>query len=243
MIKNKSGSHVGVVVSFVIFITFLFFLYSILEPVTSRERDKQYLLDYLKLSLIEDSTENFTTMTINIENPVGPQSCLNLQQMIGDDRIPEYMVNHLIFKTSEETFTYQRNDPNIRVNTGKNFVGLLKVYYSEEITPLPYDGVPGCSPKNYPIGFVKTYKEIFESKLEDLNDSYYADYEGLKAELGIPKGTEFSFYLLDGEKNIVFSAENGAPPETTSVYIEEVPIQYMDNQGSMSFGFLRIKVW
>ena len=52
-IISKKGSHVGVVVSFVIFVTFLVFLYTIVQPATVREKDRQYLLDYLTLNLIE----------------------------------------------------------------------------------------------------------------------------------------------------------------------------------------------
>ena len=54
--KNRKGSHVGVVVSFVVFVTFLVFLYLIIQPATIRERDKQYILDYLKLNLVSNST-------------------------------------------------------------------------------------------------------------------------------------------------------------------------------------------
>ena len=39
-IKSKKGSHVGVVVSFVIFVTFLIFLYTIIQPATVREKDR-----------------------------------------------------------------------------------------------------------------------------------------------------------------------------------------------------------
>ena len=118
---GKRGSHVGVVISFVIFVTFLAFLYSILQPTTIRERDRQYVLDYLSLNLIGNATGNMTTMLVNVDEPVSPQSCVNLQQIINDDEIPEYMISNLAFQTSEEAFTYEVNSPNIRVNTGNGF--------------------------------------------------------------------------------------------------------------------------
>jgi len=240
---NKKGSHVGFVVSFVIFITFLIFLYAILQPTITRDRGKNYILGFLSFNFINSSSSEVTTMTINVEEPVGPQSCINLQQIVDDDKIPEYMVDHLLFKTDEETFTYQKNLPNIRVNTGNGFQGILNVYYSEKITPLPYDGVSGCSPKNYPLGVIKTYTEVFESNIEELYDSYYAEYGELKLQLGIPEGTEFSFILYDAERNIIYEAKNEDPPETQSVYSEEIPIEYIDGEGQLKFGFLVITVW
>jgi len=243
MIKDRRASHVGVVVSFVIFITFLFFLYSILEPVTNRERDKQYILDYLKLSLIEESTENYTSVTI-VVNSATTKTCINIQN-IADDEIPPGVRDKLIIKNEEgDTLQYEIQGQGIEIKTGTGFVGILKVYYSDEISN-SQTSIGGCDPKPYSVGIIKTYNEIFESKLEDLNESYYADYEGMKIEIGVPKGTEFSFYLYDGEKTEppILSAEKSTPPETTSVYIEEVPIQYMDGEGNINFGFLRIKVW
>ncbi len=242
-IRNKKGSHVGVVVSFVIFVTFLIFLYTMLQPITVREKGREYILDYLTLNLLGEATGNMSTMIINVEEPVGPQSCLNLQQIINDAEIPEYMVEHLIFKTDEETFTYEVNDPNIRVNTGNGFQEVITVIYSESITPLPYDGAPGCSPKNYPIGYVRTFSEIFGTKMYDLNTTYYFEYEGLKAHLGIPEGTEFNFYVLDGARNPIISAEMYDVPTDRSVYVEETPIQYLNEDGNMIFGFLLVKIW
>ncbi len=246
-INNKKGSHVGVVVSFVIFITFLVFLYTIIQPVTVRERDKQYILDYLTLNLMGDATGNMSTMIINVEEEVQPQTCLNVKDIIGDesDQIPEYMIDHLIFKTSEEKFTYERNSNSIRVNTGIGFIGIITVIYSESIVPLEYDGVPGCFPKNYPVGYVRTFSEIFETKIYELNESYYVSYEGLKAHLGLPPGTEFNFYIYDSKRSKppIISAENYEPPTDRSVFVEEVPLQYVDEDGNIIFGFLLIKIW
>jgi len=244
-IISKKGSHVGVVVSFVIFVTFLIFLYTIIQPATARERDKSYILDYLILNLIGNSTGEMTTMIINIDERVDPQPCLNVKKIIGeeDDQISEYMVEHLVFKTSEETFTYEKNSDNIRVNTGNGFQGIITVIYSEEITPLPYDGSSGCFPKSYRVGYVRTFSEIFETKMYELNESYYADYKGLKIALGIPSGTEFNFYILDSLRNVIISAKIQEPPTDRSVFVQETPIQYSDENGNKMFGFLKVEVW
>ncbi len=244
-IISKKGSHVGVVVSFVIFVTFLVFLYTIIQPVTVREKDKSYILDYIALNLLGNTTGNMSTMIVNVLEPVGPQPCVNLKQIINDQQISEYMLEHLIFQTSEETFTYDVNDLNIRVNTGLGFQGVITVFYSDDIIPLPYDGPSGCSPKNYPVGYVKTFSEIFETKMYKLNETYYVNYEGLKVELGIPEGTEFNFYIYNSQRSEppIIKAEIQEPPTDRSVFVEETPIQYIDENGNTLFGFLKIEVW
>lgn len=48
----KKGSHVGMMISFVIFVTFLVFLYSILQPVIKIRQNKELVLDSLKTELV-----------------------------------------------------------------------------------------------------------------------------------------------------------------------------------------------
>ena len=54
MQKKKGGTHVGFILSFVIFVTFLIFLYSMLIEPTKTNQDKQYLLENLRINLIEN---------------------------------------------------------------------------------------------------------------------------------------------------------------------------------------------
>ena len=60
---NKRGSHVGVILSFAIFITFMVFLYFIIEPAIRIQGDKQNILDNLERELLEKFSANLTTYT------------------------------------------------------------------------------------------------------------------------------------------------------------------------------------
>ena len=244
-IKNKRGSHVGVVVSFVIFVTFLVFLYTIIQPVTVRERGKDYILEYLTLNLVENSTGEIISMVINVLEPIAAgKECLTLQNILASEdpapegEIPLSMAEHLSFTANGESFLYERSGQGFIVNVGLDFQGPITITYAEEIIPLPYESVGGCDPHSYPTGYVKTYSEIFESGLIGLNESYYVDYEGLKAELGIPEGTEFNFYVYDSLRSeIIISAEIQEPPTDGSVFVEETPITYANEDGNILFGF------
>ena len=238
--KNKRGSHVGFVVSFVIFITFLVFLYAVLQPTVTRDRSKSYVLDYLALNLINASTSEVTTVTVLVSETNKP--CVNLQN-IGESIIPSNLRDNLIIRDSSGTsLEYQEQGQGILVGVGDGFSGIITIYYSEDIINAPGD-LGGCDPHSDPIGVVKTYEEFLESNLLELNESYYLNYEGLKAELGLPEGTEFSFSLLDGDRVEIFKAEIEPPPDTQSVYVQETPIQYIGKDGKLKFGFLVIRVW
>jgi len=251
-IISKKGSHVGVVVSFVIFVTFLVFLYTIIQPSTVRERDKSYILDYITLNLIGNSTGEITTMIVNVVEPIlEGKECINLQNIITSDipppegYVPEYLVDHISFTAFGESFRYERSGQGFLVNIGGEFTGIITITYSEEIIKLPYVSVGGCDPHSYPTGYIKTFSEIFETKMYELNESYYTDYEALKIALGIPSGTEFNFYIYDSLRSEppIISAKIQEPPTDRSVFVQETPIQYSDENGNKMFGFLKVEVW
>lgn len=242
-IKNKKGSHVGVVVSFVVFVTFLVFLYIIIQPITVREKDKSYILDYITLNLMENSTGNTTTMTIFIEDSV-PKECIKIQSIVAD--IPDN--EDLLFKNNEgDTLTYAISGGGFLVEVGTDFDGLLKIFYSDALGNSL--GNPSCTGSTPITGveptLVRTFSEIFETKMYELNETYYANYDGLKVELGVPEGTEFNFYIYDSQRSKppIIKAEIQLPPTDRSVFVEETPIQYIDENGNTLFGFLVVKVW
>jgi len=252
--KNKKGSHVGVVVSFVIFVTFLVFLYVILHPVTAREREKQYILDYLILNILGESEGNLTTMIINVEYPVHHnKDCLNLNQILlsegeplEEGKIPFEMWGHLSFTSNGTQYSYYiKNKNNLYVGVPPLFQGILTVVYSEDITPDPADDLSNCDPHAYPLGYIRTFSEIFETKIHELEEEYYDNYEGLKAFLGLPEDTNFNFYVYDSERNEppIIECKIQEPPTTISVFVEETPIQYTDESGNKMFGFLIVEVW
>jgi len=195
--RNKRGSHVGFVISFVIFITFLVFLYAILQPTITRERSKVYVLDYLSFNLINASSSEVTTLTINVLGPTGTgnQNCLNMQSF---PEIPDEEKDNLLFKDiSDVVFPYEvRGNGDVWIETGTDFVGIITVFYSEDLNSSPLSTAQGCNPKSNTIGVVKTITEVLEGNIIELKDKYIANYEGLKDDLGIPEGTEFSFKLL-----------------------------------------------
>lgn len=239
---NKKGSHVGVVVSFVIFVTFLIFLYTMLQPITVKERGREYILDYLTLNLLGEATGNLTTMVIHIDEEVNPPfTCVQLQNF--NQHLDRSLWGNLLFNDPDgNEITYEERNNKIYVNTGTGFSGILTVYYSENIIG-EQESMSPCSPHETNVGYIRSFSELFGTKMYELKDEYDLNYEGLKAHLGIPEGTEFNFYVLDGARKPIISAEMYKIPTDRSVYVEETPIQYLNEDGNMIFGFLLVKIW
>ena len=231
---NKRGTHAGVILSFLIFVTFLAFLYSITQPVTRISRDKLDLLDYLKVELLREFSEDLSKATINITESGG---CISINtgdldsQLIGlgivvkepdGSKVPAYI-----------------NGDKTEINYN---IGLLELYYSKEFSfGISLDE---CSSRGYEIKLIRTTEEIFNSTIirigEEIktNSTYYGE---LKSKLGASQDDEFGFIFKDGEGNEIISAN--IKNVSVDIYSEEIPIQYINNEANINPGFLSIRVW
>ncbi len=232
---NRKASHVGVVLSFVIFITFIIFLYSITEPATTVDRGKEDLLEYLKTELIRDFSADMTTETILIKDSV-VSDCVRIDTEDGDLTT--------IAKDEETGNILESYFDGNKVEIKRNSATNLKVYYSEEF-PEIYSSL-GCTDLNeedYEFGLVRTMEEIFESRI--LNFSNFINnsqgYDSIKEEYNIPPGSEFGFAFEDGNRNVLVETQD--KDVSTDIYVNEVTIQYIDNEANIKPGFIRIKVW
>ena len=237
--KNQRGSHVGIALSFVVFITFLIFLFSILEPAIKTQEDKESLLDYLETELIENFVENMTTFTIKINEPINPnKDCVKVQNVLGEITNEKDLV---IKNESKDILNYSVQGNSLIIGTGKNFKGFLKFYYSDELGSSPAFEGGGCEPiTNIIVGLIKTETRIFETIIEDLIKQYDDYYELLKEELKIPAGSEFGFSFTYSDGTIIGTEEKEI---STSIYAEEILIQYIDEEANILSGLLNIKVW
>lgn len=230
--KTKRGSHVGTVLSFVIFVTFLVFLYSVIEPAIKTQGDKQFLLDYLETKLTEKCSANLIRVTItNSSNPTG-YDCLKVDntelEVLGLDSIVKDENNNFINSNSLNGF--------LKIAwTGETF---FKVYYSEESFKDFPTSNNNCADSI--IESVRTKEYIFETKVIKLKEEYESDYENLKDELKIPDGSEFSFSFTYSNGTIIGIGEKEV---STSVYAKKIPIQYIDEEANVLLGFITIKVW
>ncbi|MBS3071122.1 hypothetical protein J4407_02370 [Candidatus Pacearchaeota archaeon] len=245
---RKKGTHIGFVISFVMFVTFFLFLYSFLIGPKIVSDGKKNILDDVKKKLVEDLySEEFTTMTIIITPATGGgnQECIKLT---GGDAKPILeqtdIINILKIKDSEDNIIgYSIQGGQILIGEIDNrYEGILKVYYGSLVSRSPeYGGNPNCKNVNADTGLIKSDSQIFESRIIELIERYESDYEGLKEELGIPLGTEFTF-SFERSDGVVLSPSS-EEPIAVNIYSTEIPVQYVSDDATILFGKLTIKVW
>ena len=243
IMKYKRGSHVGVVLSFLIFITFLFFLYVTVAPAIKIKEDKKFILNYLKIELIKKLSEDLTSITIVIDKTV-EEGCVELE-----DFTKEVLVNStLIVKDNIGNILeaqISQNNRDLFINRGDNKTDFFKIHVSKEFDEIEEGSMNQCEKlekddEGYKIGSIKVTKYLFETKIIELKNLSDYDYDSLKKDLNISGGNEFGFDFIYDNGTII---ETKTGETKTNIYIEEIPVQYIDKEANILQGIIRIKVW
>ncbi len=227
-IKGKKASHVGMVLSFVIFVTFLVFLYSIIQPATKTEKTKKDLVSFLKNELVNELSSDVTIATINTKS----KNCIKI------DFIPGTESFGFIAKDPETKKILESFSVDSKIIIKNNNAELVKVFFSEEFEK--NSGEDESCEETYELGLVRTETYLFESKIKNMINNFKENYIEIKNKLKIPPGSEFGFSFIDFQGEVISTPEKEV---SVDIYVEEIPIQYLDEQANIKSGFLSIKVW
>jgi hypothetical protein len=253
---NKRGTHVGVILSFIIFVTFIVFLLTAINPVLNTGEDKESLLDYMGAKIRENTSSNFTTITVSIlDNSPSIQNCIRLKDFLFDLTfvgiiIPpaDLIVKNANFNIEEAYYSSALGtggDANaIRINRGNKESRFFRVYYSPEFNVLPETS---CNPLSeldkttgYEIGSIQTGRYVFKKNILALIDTYNSDYGELKNFFNVPPGSEFGFTFVESGSTKTTATQTSKAPE---IYVKETPVQYIDEQANVLSGFINLEVW
>ncbi len=233
---RKRGSHVGMVLSFVVFITFLFLLWTVLSPAVNVEQGKKNLLNYLKISLIDNLSVNVTIATIRINEGVSKNAdCFEIDDFGYNGKVQ-------VKDEISGDVTSDNSGGKLKISWDEN-KKFYKIYYSAEIKGIPVS-LFGCrallKESEYVVGSVAASKYISESELNNLKQNYDNDYERLKLKYNFPNESEFDFQFTSEGITIVEAIKEQT---AQNVYAEEIPVQYVDDNANINYGFLKLRVW
>ncbi|MFH1503451.1 MAG: hypothetical protein ABIE36_02235 [Candidatus Diapherotrites archaeon] len=239
--EDKKGSHVGIMISFVIFVTFLIFVYAIIQPTITSQKDKESVLDFLELGVTDKISSDMTTGTVHLINSVN-QNCIELDGIItalgiGDNiAVRNYLGNYL------NSYLSSSDSNDLKIQRASTSDNLLKISYSEafgEIGPSSLSCVRLTKGSGYNLGLTKTQKYIFETKMTELIEEY-SNYNTLKSELNLPEGVDFGYGIILTNGTEIYTNEE---EPSTNIYIKETPIFYVDRDGNIQMGYLKTKIW
>lgn len=227
--KDKKGmEHVEVVISFLIFVTFVTFLFVFLNPFKQRgvsdsvsEAIQEKIQDYGKIDFL------YTSVNVNLTRVTG--SCFNIENLSNSKVIV-------------------KNASGIRVNAAQsaNRINIQKseefyfIFYSSMFTEQgTFSSCTSLNAAEYKIGSVQSIDVYSLNKFITLNASYHSDYESLKGSLGIEN--DFGFVIKDVQGNEIVRALKKAT--MVNIKAVELPVPFIDENANIEVKILSIYLW
>ena len=245
VIKNCRGSHIDVVISFVIFVIFLGFLYSIISPIKIKE-DKETTLNYLEKEMIEKMSANLTSSSTKVD---AFHDCFEIHNIVNNSAL-----NIIVLDINNTPVRFAINDVGqdryIRID-GHTSKRNFKVYYSSEnFSKLSlnesctfeigtYNAEFGENDPIKTVGLVRVEKYVFETKVRKILEDATV-YNEIKDDFNLPYGTNFDFRFKFADGNVV-GREN--KDIKGNVYVREVFVPYMNKTAGINYGTLYVRVW
>ena len=270
--KKRGGTHVGVILSFVIFVTFLIFLYTTIQPAVKLNKDKQIVLDLLKEEIISSVSAELTNAVIKAKITIEPPptgmsiDCISLlsdgspENFIAGIQGKSIVVRQIETSTGIETIqpyllstSYLKIGLKSSISAGSSADVSFKIDYADE--PFEPTGAVSCtSTKN--LNYIattplsdNTYTIGF---IKTSNYAFKTKVDEFKTsyEAGYNNLKQQLDIPSDTEFIFIFTDEETgeivqpAEKETrASIYSKEIPVQFINQIASINSGTLTIKVW
>ncbi|SRR3972149_3598933 len=236
--NNKKGSHVGFVISFVLFVTFIIFVYVILSSRVDFGQEKANSLSYVKAEIINRVSENLTSVSIAIGQQ-NPQSCVQLTDFFSKTGLGDRFV---VADDSGNVLPSGKGGNDLFIERNNNL--FFRVYGSEEFNSSG-GALNNCQPLNensqgYILGLSRDSREIFESKVLELFENYTENYEALKIDMKISSVDEFGFRFTYSNGTEIKIPEKNV---TINVYADRTAVQYIKADATRESGFIDTIVW
>jgi hypothetical protein len=227
---NKRGTHVEIIISFIIFIAFIIFIFSTIKSPISKQEDKKNIFEGIQAGIIDRVSSDMTTAVVELGAGVG--NCVNLNNIISDLGIG---TNIVVKDYLGESVQSSVSGSSLNINRVRTSDTLFKIYYSTEFPELATSSA--CSVIGSETGLTKTNKYVFESNFVELVNE---DYLQIKNDLNVPNGVNFSYGLIRSDGTILERAQGEL---STNMYVQETPVEYVDLQGSIKEGYLKTIIW
>ena len=223
---NKKGSHVSMILSFIIFVVALLFIYVIVSATILRAEPVKNEISHLEENVLKAITSEVWVLRFS-EEDLSP-SCFSLSK-------PESLEGEsaIAFNDSGQINSSISGDE-ILVDGGSSFV---KIYFSNLITNED-SSLSGCI-SIFPDS-VRKEKVISEAQILNLMANFSNNYTKLKEELEVPTSMELDLY---------FEYQNGTTigeikkDPSSEVYSKELNLFFLSKSASNEGGKLRIKIW
>ena len=239
MIKMKKASmHIEIILSFIIFVSFLIFILSIF-PITMTEKSK-IGLDIAERMVLNNTKSDVFYFTVVLNETQKKCFWVN-NSNVGTAIVKNEAGGSVIFINENNA-----GEKKVFINdlTGR-FYG---IYSSPDfVDPGNSFNTNPCSDLSkkgeaVDYGTTRIINALSYEKLMNLNASYYLDYAALRTSFSMPKKDNFGFMVKDSRGNVMIRAIKSRA-DKIEVMARETPVQIFYNNGSSVFLMLNVQSW
>jgi len=254
MISNKKGiGYVDWIISMGLFIVVVSMTFIFLKPGVTAEFESKDLLEIVESNFLEEYTWSSISIPIAVHNlnQAGIVSKIEITENNGNQwGVKSYHSKHTTFTVTTNTQTNKatitcnpeggscNTIPSSTAEQGIYLVYLKKAGATSDTFNLNYNCNPS-PPTPQDCNFTVGSKEMFTGWNKGDIDGLNNPYQTKKAEWSFPESRDFSIKFNGNE----ILTPNYKPSEQTNIYIKELLIQTLENDGSRSSANTTISVW
>ncbi|NCN51472.1 hypothetical protein GW931_00470 [archaeon] len=232
--KNKKGSHVGIVLSFTIFIVALIFTYAIVGPPIKYYSQKEVSVSILHNKIIDEISSEVITLRVNGNSA---STCIIFDTPKNDFSNPQvYAVD-----SSGNEVSSIMDSTNTKVESGGD---LIKVYYVDSLFDKGADcDLITCSDlceAKVPNTF-STDKRVLEKNILEVINQTIENNTAFGERMGVSLSDEYT--ILFDYMNGTIIGNDVREDIKLDVYSEIFEINYLSVNSEEKVGGLIIRVW
>lgn len=247
--KRKKGvSHLEMILSFAIFVAFVFFLLFYLNPIKKLNLNK-VLLDIVQNRVLENASVKLietpliiTAISIDID-----KQCFSINNPFNTSLVSTE--NLLVKDSNYALLSYDISADKIEIQKSSG-----KIYYfylsPEGIFIGSGGGLSDCQELSREVGDYSISNpreiEIYSyDKIKSLKEKYEDDYLKFKNEFRFPINSDFAIFIKDAaaKNNIPELEMSVKKPENVEVSAVEIPVEIIKNDGTILKAIANIRVW
>lgn len=226
---KKGASHVEVILSFVLFTSFIIFIFIVFKPLDVFSKTTSDL-NMIENEILKNISGNLSVVSMKIDSSA-TGACFSVDDPL-DGLLPLIVKNE-----SGKVVNASRSGEKVYFENSGDF---YRLYYSDELIETGLSGT--CfelTDTDYATGFVKLRAVVPYSKLVDFKTRHNNNYEQLKQELGL----ENDFIVtLKNSAEIIFEVQK-QKPAGIEIMAKDVPISILDEDADLKFDLMNIQVW